>query len=92
MVKTGADLHTGAEENRRCGGFDEGDEGSDEEAAGDEEDMGEGAANVQVEEILYHAFAEDEEGFTKILQSPMLTARLGSMKMEEQMNLACRSQ
>ena len=72
MIKTGADLPIGAQGNTRGRGSDEGEAGSDEENASDEEDMDEGAAKVKVEEILFDVSAEDEEGFTKILQSPML--------------------
>ena len=68
MVKTGADLHTGAEENTRGGGSDERDEGSDEEMADDDEDIGEGAAKVKIEEIS-DVSDEDDEGFTKMLRA-----------------------
>ena len=70
MIKTRADLHIGAEGNTRGKGSDEGEEGSDEDNAGDEEDMDEGAAKFKIEEIS--DVSEDDEGFTKMLPSPML--------------------
>ena len=55
----------------RCGGSEEGDEGSDDENVDDDEGLEEGAAKINVEEIS-DASDEDDEGFTKLLPSPML--------------------